>query len=481
MSEPHPPLDQARLPEPTPTAAAPANTTAQTAALPPSCDVLVIGAGPAGSACAFHLAQAGLHVVLVDQHVFPRDKICGDGLIPDSHAALRRLGVFDEVAALWKPVDHVRCVAPRGHQVDVPGALAVLPRKVLDEVLVRNAQRAGAQLAMPWRFEVPLEEGGRVVGARFKQSEGEREARLTQEVRARWVVLATGAVPQGLMAAGQCERHTPSGVALRGYVKNDAMVGRITQLQIVWHPALRGGYGWIFPAPGGLFNIGAGLTGSHDEGPGPAGKNGKRTTPLGRPRGKMQDVNLRHFFERFCEVYAPARELMASGTLVGELKGAPLRCSLAGASWSRPGLLVTGEAAGSTYAFTGEGIGKAMETGLLAAEAVVQACRSVPGAAPAAAPTGTPTTSPHAGAATEAASDTAARAHYESALHALKPRFDLYVKASYVNQRPWMIDLLLWRAAKSAGVRRRMTGVLEETSNPGSLVSWRGIKRLFFE
>ncbi len=461
MPDPLLPSDQARAIPPGATAAAQgAAAVSPTSALPSSCDVLVIGAGPAGSACAYHLAQAGLHVVLVDQHVFPRDKICGDGLIPDSHHALRRLGVFDEVAALWQPVEHVRCVAPRGHHVDVPGRLAVLPRKVLDDVLVRNAARAGAQLAMPWRFEAPLEEGGRVVGARLKQSEGEREGRLTQEVRARWVVLATGAVPQALMAADQCERHTPSGVALRGYVKNDAMVGRITQLQIIWHPAMRGGYGWIFPAPGGVFNIGAGLTGSHDEG----AKSGSSAAggTGGAKRGRMQDVNLRHFFERFCEVYPPARELMAGGTVIGDLKGAPLRCSLAGARWSRPGLWVTGEAAGSTYAFTGEGIGKAMETGLLAAEAMLAA---------------------HTGAlgANVVDADTAARAQYESALQALKPRFDLYTKASAVNQRPWLIDLLLWRAGKSQNIRRRMSGVLEETSNPGSLVSWRGVKRLFLE
>ena len=64
------------------------------APLPAACDVLVVGAGPAGSACAQMLARAGLHVVLVDQHAFPRDKVCGDGLIPDAHAALRRLGVL---------------------------------------------------------------------------------------------------------------------------------------------------------------------------------------------------------------------------------------------------------------------------------------------------------------------------------------------------------------------------------------------------
>ena len=56
-----------------------------------ACDVLVIGAGPAGSACAHVLAGAGLDVLLVDQHAFPRDKTCGDGLIPDAQRALSRL------------------------------------------------------------------------------------------------------------------------------------------------------------------------------------------------------------------------------------------------------------------------------------------------------------------------------------------------------------------------------------------------------
>ncbi|MDP3082288.1 MAG: FAD-dependent monooxygenase, partial [Rubrivivax sp.] len=69
------------------------------APIPTSCEVLVIGAGPAGSACAQLLARAGIDVLLVDQQDFPRDKICGDGLIPDAHAALQRLGVHAEVMA----------------------------------------------------------------------------------------------------------------------------------------------------------------------------------------------------------------------------------------------------------------------------------------------------------------------------------------------------------------------------------------------
>ncbi len=413
-----------------------------TPALPSSCDVLVIGAGPAGSACAQKLAAAGLQVLLADQHDFPRDKVCGDGLIPDSHAALKRLGVYDEVAALAQPVQHVRCVGPRGGLVDVPGSLSVLPRKVLDHVLVRAAQRAGAQLVTPWRFEAPLLDGSgadaRVVGARFKV------AGQPHEVTARWVVLATGAVPQALTAAGLCDRHTPSGIALRGYVRNDAMVGTIRQLQIVWHPRLSGGYGWIFPAPGGVFNIGAGLTGSHVQ--------------SGNGKGRMQDVNLRGMFDAFCEIYAPAGELMRSGTLLGDIKGAPLRCSMLGSRWSRPGMLATGEAIGSTYAFTGEGIGKAMETGLLAAAALVQG-RHADGAA----------------------AESALRRGYETELAALKPRFDMYEVGSHVNHRPWLVDLVVWRARKSPRILNRMAGMLEETQNPGRLFSWRGIGKLMFE
>jgi flavin-dependent dehydrogenase len=172
------------------------------------------------------------------------------------------------------------------------------------------------------------------------------------------------------------------------------MVGRITRagdlLAPRWPAATAGS-----SRPGRVFNIGAGLTGSHEVERGDGGF-------------RMQDVNLRQMFDAFCEVYAPAGELMRGGTLQGELKGAPLRCSLGGARWSRPGLLVTGEAAGSTYAFTGEGIGKAMETGLLAAEALLaggrrRRCRRAAA------------TRPRCG---------------------LQPRFDLYEKAAHVNHHP---------------------------------------------
>src|SRR5258705_13291175 len=111
---------------------------------------------------------------------------------------------------------------------------------------------------------------------------------------------------------------------------------------------------------------------------------------------------------------------MSDGTRLGLMKGAPLRCTLEGARYSRPGLLVTGGAAGSTYSFPGEGIGKALETGIHAAESIIDG-RS------------------------RDELDASVRAAYEARLHALKPRFDLYQRANVVNRRPWLADLLIWR------------------------------------
>ncbi|WP_421880591.1 NAD(P)/FAD-dependent oxidoreductase [Methylibium sp.] len=407
--------------------------------LPAACEVLVVGAGPAGSAAARTLARAGVDVVLIDQQAFPRDKVCGDGLIPDAHRAMAKLGVLDEVMALAQPVKHLRCIAPRGGHIDVPGTLAVLPRRQLDLVLCRAAAEAGARMHAPLRFIEPIDESGCVVGARLQAQDDGREPR---EIRARWVLLASGAVPQAGLAAGVCERRTPSALALRGYVKNDAMVGRITELEVAWHRRLKPGYGWIFPCRDGVFNIGVGVAQSRHRD--------------ARGHHRMPDVNLREVFAAFTEVHAPARALMDGGTLLGELKGAPLRCSLEGARYSRPGLLVAGEAAGSTYALTGEGIGKALETGVLAAEAVIEGRRL-------------------------SLADDAVRARYEADLVALRPRFAIYEKANSVNERPWLVDLLVWSARRSPRRLQRMSGVLEETHTPANLVTARSFLRMVFE
>lgn len=419
---------------------APANSesSAVDAGLPSRCEVLVVGSGPAGAACATQLARAGVQVLLIDQAVFPREKVCGDGLIPDAHHALARLGLLDTVMAQACPVEHVRCVGPSGAYVDVPGRLAVLPRRVLDALLQRHAIEAGARCRTPVKFEGLLEAApdaaggpGRVVGARLSR------AGTVHEVQADWVVLATGAPVPPLVQAGLCTRRTPSGIALRGYVRNPALADRQRSMDVVWHRELRPGYGWIFPVGDATFNIGVGaFFDTRRDG-----------------RSVAADVNLRRVFEAFTRVHPAAAALMAGGEWLGRLEGAPLRCTLRGAHSGRPGLLATGEAVGSTYDFTGEGIGKALETGLLAAEALLRGRES-------------------------GLSAEAVCADYDAALQGLRPRFDLYERANRVNRHPWLADLVIWRARRSPRLLRRMSGVLDETSNPGHLITARGLFKL---
>ena len=402
------------------------------ALLPSRCEVLVVGAGPAGSAAAQWLARAGRDVVLIDQHAFPRDKVCGDGLIPDALQALDRLGVRAQVMAEAQAAPALACIAPRGGRIDVPATLAVLPRKRLDDIVCRAAVGAGARMFAPLRFVAPLRDAaGRSVGATVQPGDA------TREIGATWVVLATGAQPQATIAAGVCERRAPSGIAMRGYVEHAAMRDRITRLEVVWHRRLAPGYGWIFPCGGDIFNIGVGV--AQDD------------------RHGESRLNLHEAFAAFQEVYAPARELLAGGRWQGSadeaMKGAPLRCSLEGARLEAPGLLVTGEAAGSTYALTGEGIGKAMKTGMHAAEAILAG-----------------------------GDDAVVRADYVARVLALKPRFDMYAQAhAALNAHPWTLDLLVWSAKRSPRRVRRLTGVLEETYLPTDAVTARGVLRRLFD
>lgn len=392
------------------------------------CDVLVVGAGPAGAACATLLAQAGRDVLLVDRSEFPRDKVCGDGLIPDAHAALRRLGVHAAVMARAWSVDHVVCVGPRGGTLAVPAPMAVLPRRELDLIVQSHALRCGARWLGGATYAEALVEDGRVVGA------GLRRGSERLQVRARWTVLATGAALAPLRAAGLEPRREPSAMALRGYLHHPGYRPPTGGMEVVWHRQLRRGYGWIFPCGGDVYNVGVGLTDLQRDESGD---------------GARGAGNLRRMLEAFCALHPGARALVDGGTWVGEAKGAPLRFSLEGARSSRPGLLAAGEAIGSTYALTGEGIGKALETGILAAQALLGG-----------------------------GGDASVREHYEAALAHLRPRFALYAQANRINNHPWLADLVIWRARRSARLRARLAGVLEETAHPGDLVSLGGLFKL---
>jgi geranylgeranyl reductase family protein len=308
--------------------------------------VLVVGAGPAGCAAAICLAREGTRVVLVDQNVFPRDKVCGDGLISDALSALATLGLREAVLKEASAASELHVYPPYGRYVALRGGFACLPRERLDAMMADAARAAGATCVFGTTATGVLEDEHRLVtGARFAVE------RARVDVRARVTLLATGANAAALRQFGLPASMQPDAVAGRAYyeVPPDE-AARLDSLIIGYDRAWCPGYGWIFPSPGNRVNIGVGLFTSNDT-----------------------ERRLREFWTAFTTRFAPAAGLLRSARLVKAFRGAPLRTSMTGASFGRPGLLAVGEAASLTYAATGEGIGKAMESGILAARYAQQA------------------------------------------------------------------------------------------------------------
>lgn len=393
-------------------------------------DVLIIGAGPAGSAAAIALARGGARVALVDRRGFPRDKVCGDALIPDALGALEQLSLRRTVLAQALVLDKIRVYAPNQRFVDIFGECACLPRGILDDIVRREAVRRGARFYPGLQLRSAVIVGGVIGGATFVGSDGSAVT-----VRAGTTLLATGAAAEPLKRFGVCERVTASATAARVYVEVEESAAReFDHLCISYDRTICPGYGWIFPGPDRVFNIGVGYF--YDA----------RTEP--------PDTNIRRLLQRFLTTFPPAVELMKRSRLITGLKGAPLRTALAGAKLAVPGLLVIGEAAGLTYSFSGEGIGKAMQSGMIAGDVVLEHAAGGPGAA------------------VRIAEDYVARIR-----DAFTTRLMAYKIAQDWLSRPAVANLLAWRASRSRFVQQQLEGMFQETVDPGKIFSAAGLVR----
>ena len=224
-------------------------------------DVLVVGAGPAGSTTAYLLACQGWDVLLVDRARFPRSKTCGDGLTPRAVATLQRLGLLPQLLAAGYPrIEGARLVAPDGHEWrlrfadhlhELPGYGLVVPRLELDEWLRQHAMAAGVRFLGGFRVQKPLCQDGRVAGV-----QGRLNGRV-QSIRARLTVVATGVSIGLLRALGVMKRMPPVVRAARAYFAGVEGLDRDFEFHFRLTPMP--GYGWIFPGPGGQANVGVGL------------------------------------------------------------------------------------------------------------------------------------------------------------------------------------------------------------------------------
>ncbi|HEX4816212.1 MAG TPA: NAD(P)/FAD-dependent oxidoreductase [Nonomuraea sp.] len=296
-------------------------------------DVVIVGAGPAGSAAALRAAylRPDLRVLLLDKDDFPRDKPCGDGIAAHGRDELARLGVpalIDD----YRPVSRLTVVSPGGARVSAEAARPnhVVPRRVFDARLVAAARARGVEVRRHRVKDLVADRSGVVIDGRL---------------RARTVVAADGAgsAVRRLLALAAVERHADehTAIAVRGYadVPEEDDVQLIAMQKAGW-PA----YAWSFPIGDGTANVGFGML-------------LPRLRAAGEPGRRVLHGRLAELLPD-----RPARELRAHHLPLSTGRPTP------GAGR----VLLAGDAAGLVNPLTGEGIYYALLSGRLAAEAAVE-------------------------------------------------------------------------------------------------------------
>jgi menaquinone-9 beta-reductase len=321
-------------------------------------DVIVVGAGPAGSAVATHLARHGLRVSLLEKSRFPREKVCGDGLTPRGTRQLIRLGIDTSEAAGWLHNKGLRIYGgERPFQLewpdlaDFPRYGLVRPRADLDQLLARHAVAAGASLYELSNVVEPIidSDSQRIMGVRTKDG---------RRFTAPMVVAADGNSTRLSLAMGLNRREDrPMGVAVRTYYASPRHRDDYLESWLeLWEgkpgkSALLPGYGWIFGMGDGTCNVGLGIL----------------NTSAAFGKTDYKDL-LRRWLQNTPEDWGFRGENM-----ITPVRGAALPMGFNRQPHYGRGLLLVGDAGGMINPFNGEGIAYAMESAEIAAAAMVEA------------------------------------------------------------------------------------------------------------
>ncbi len=328
-------------------------------------DVLVVGAGPAGSSAAYHLARRGVDVLLVDRFGFPRDKRCGDGIVTAALEELALMGIAEEVQARYFASSRVavglfgtktitECIATEHFTVNY-----VAPRISFDALLCEHTLQTGAS----WLDHVTIHElegvqsDRAIVRGVYKGSPLQIQAhiviaadgsgsRLARQLRKS--LLELGVTAPLTAPEARLSRFT----AMRGYYRNIERLREAEDaMEFYMHTEPGTYYYWIFPMDDGLTNVGV-------------------LAHMDQLREHHPDLAqaVRNFLQS-----AEINERAVGAALQGRLGAAPIWSGLRGTALYGDHLLCVGDAAALVNPLTAEGISGALTSGRLAAETALNA------------------------------------------------------------------------------------------------------------
>ncbi len=315
-------------------------------------EVVIAGAGPAGSSAAYWLARQGVSVLLVDKASFPREKVCGDGVAPRAVRQLYRMGLQERLDGRFNKFRGFRFAGAGKSLVEntipptprFPDHGYIIPRRELDALLLDYAREQGVECWEGSRVTGPLLDSGRVVGVRVERGGAE------VEVGARVVIGADGPhSPLGRVLGLLVDDPMYLGVSIRRYFEGVDDIG--DYLEVYPEKIITPGSGWVFPVNReGLANVGIGYMLYHI---------------------KRDHINLRDAFEKLINEAPFVAPKMKNARPVSPLRGELLRVGLGGSRVECPGLILVGDAASMTNPVSGEGITYALETGEMAADHIL--------------------------------------------------------------------------------------------------------------
>lgn len=393
-----------------------------------STSVIIIGAGPAGSAASIFLSKEKIPHVILEKEVFPRDKVCGDACSGKTAEVLKKANPewLQEIIAgtdKFLPCDGITFVAPNGKALPIPFRLT--PRKD-NEVTGFTSPRLDLDYFLFQKTTSPYatvyQHAKKLSIERLEDESVKAGVELNGEMtyfHAPLIIAADGDKSMVAKAlSSRSDNQKSYCVGLRAYYTGVSEMDSRQFIELHFIKDFLPGYFWIFPLPNGRMNVGVGML----------------SEVVRKKKIKLRD--------RMLEVIANHPDLsrrFANATLEGKIQGWGLPMAMEPKSLSGAHYLLTGDAAGLIDPFSGEGIGNALYSGMLAAFA----CRD----------------------ALQAGnfSTDFLKAHYDDAVYRyFGDEFKISATLQRLCKYPWLFNMVVNKSLKSKALRDTLSGMFSD-------------------